>query len=94
MGILSLPGFHVHELLSTRAAEFASCRGGSGLLGAVGFSTWASSPACIRLSVFVSLWRCVRSLLRSPAATVWVPPGERREPVHFQSSKAASKHPG
>ena len=53
MGILSLPGFHVHELLSTRAAEFASCRGGSELLGAAGLSTWASSPACICLSVEV-----------------------------------------
>lgn len=31
----------------------------------------------------------MRSLFRSPAATVWVPPGERRGPLYFQSSKAA-----
>jgi len=36
----------------------------------------------------------VRALLASlPAATVWVPPGDRREPLHFQSIRGTSNPP-
>lgn len=61
---------------------------GGGWVQRLGFFARLYSLVCICLSVFVCLWRCVRPLLRSPTVTVWVPPGERREPLHFQSIRA------